>query len=315
MTSTAIGSRWPEAAFASYPDFYAQCYGHAIVAQRDARQRPASVLRCHQAAGDWSDAATPDLVICRLDSSSVHASVDLGDGHFGGPLARGGFIVGPPASESRIMVDGTHDLSVLAVNYAGLLALAGNDRGLPGDGTFGGLHCRYLRDPHVTALIDAMWVAVDPRQAGSDLLVDGLLLQLAGRLLDLAGRSATPVPKGGLAPWQVRRAVEYLAARLDRDVRLADVAGVVGLSPFHFARAFRVTVGEPPHQHHVRLRMEAARRLLATTSRPVIDIALECGFAAPQAFARAFRRFTGTSPSAFRRAGATAFSPDPGGRP
>jgi AraC family transcriptional regulator len=163
-----------------------------------------------------------------------------------------------------------------------------------------------LRDPHVSALIDALWVAIDPRRDGSALLVDGLLLQMAGRLQDLTNRKVTAHRKGGLAPWQLRRAVEYLAARLDADVRLADVAAEVGLSPFHFARAFRVSMGEPPHRHHLRLRIENARRLLATTSRPVIDIALECGFSAPQAFARAFRRLTGSSPSEYRQASSGA---------
>lgn len=303
VNDEALVPRWADRAFDSYPEFYADVYAHAIVAQRQGRNRAVSVLQCNQAPGDWSDAATPDLVVCRLDTGAARATVDLGAGRFGGTLYRGGFLLGPPGCESRILVEDAHRISLVAINYGDLVTLAPGDSELPPDGDFGGLHGRFLRDPHVIALIDALWVAMDPRRDGSGLLVDGLLLQMAGRLQDLAHRDDTRAPKGGLAPWQARRAVEYLAARLDTDVRLADLAAEVGLSPFHFARAFRASVGEPPHRHHVRLRIEAARRLLTTTSRPVIDIALDCGFGAPQAFARAFRRLTGTSPSEYRQAG------------
>lgn len=314
MNNESVAPRWSDQAFGSYPEFYADVYAHAIVGQRQDRCRAVSVLQCNQAPGDWSDAATPDLVICRLDTPTARATIDLGDGRFGGPMYRGGFIVGAPGCESRIYVDDAHQISVVSINYQELRSLARDDRELPRDGAFIGLHDRYLRDPHVVALMDALWVAVDPRRDGSALLVDGLLLQMTGHLQDLSGRTATPARKGGLAPWQARRAVEYLAAHLDTNVRLAEVAAEVGLSPFHFARAFRVTVGEPPHQHHVRLRIETARRLLATTSRPVIDIALECGFSAPQAFARTFRRITGSSPSDYRRGAADRISRDSGGR-
>ena len=56
--------------------------------------------------------------------------------------------------------------------------------------------------------------------------------------------------RGGLAPWQVRRTTEYLRDNLARDVTLSELAAVAKLSPFHFARAFKASLGMPPHVFH-----------------------------------------------------------------
>jgi AraC-like DNA-binding protein len=131
------------------------------------------------------------------------------------------------------------------------------------------------------------------------LLTDTYAALFARRIL--APRPAAKPGAGGLAPWQVRRATDYLRARLAEPVTLAELAGVVKLSPFHFARSFRTSVGAPPHAYHCALRIERAMALLATSDRTITDIAAEVGCPSPQAFARLFRRHVGATPSAFRR--------------
>lgn len=108
-------------------------------------------------------------------------------------------------------------------------------------------------------------------------------------------------PRGGLAPWQVRRTTEYLGANLAESVSLATLAALVDLSPFHFARAFKTSVGAPPHAYQCALRVTRAKSLLTDTSLPVTEIAAEVGYESPQALARVFRRATGLTPSAYRR--------------
>ena len=70
--------------------------------------------------------------------------------------------------------------------------------------------------------------------------------------------------RGGLAPWQIKRAEEKLAANLEGNVSLADLAAHCGVSVGHFARAFRRSIGLSPHQWLLRRRIDEAKRLCAT---------------------------------------------------
>ena len=86
----------------------------------------------------------------------------------------------------------------------------------------------------------------------------------------------------------------------DVDLTLAQLASSVGLSPFHFCRAFKQSVGVAPHRYQMMLRAERARCLLEATDRCVTDIAFEAGYGSSQALARVFRREFGVSPSEYR---------------
>lgn len=106
---------------------------------------------------------------------------------------------------------------------------------------------------------------------------------------------------GGLAPWQVRRVVEYLEAHLADDIQLASPAELVGLSPSHFCTAFRLGIAEPPHRYLLRRRIERAQELLADPRLSVTDVALAVGFSSSSHFATAFRQHAGMPPRAYRR--------------
>jgi transcriptional regulator GlxA family with amidase domain len=68
----------------------------------------------------------------------------------------------------------------------------------------------------------------------------------------------------------------------------------------HFARAFRTSVGMPPHRYLVERRVARARELLASTNMPLAEIALAAGFSDQSHFARRFREHVGTTPRAYR---------------
>ncbi|MFG1605001.1 helix-turn-helix domain-containing protein [Actinoplanes sp. NPDC049265] len=99
---------------------------------------------------------------------------------------------------------------------------------------------------------------------------------------------------------RVRRALVVMRERLAEPLTLAELAGEVHLSVYHFVRVFRDAVGETPHRHLTRMRIEEARRLLDGTGLTVAAVAERCGFAGPEAFSAAFRRHTGVRPSAYR---------------
>lgn len=105
----------------------------------------------------------------------------------------------------------------------------------------------------------------------------------------------------GLADWQVRKVTAYMREHLDEPVGLDVLAGLVGLSRFHFCTAFRQATGATPHAWLVQMRIERARQLLADPALPVTEVALAVGYETPSSFAAAFRKLTGVTPSAFRQ--------------
>lgn len=108
--------------------------------------------------------------------------------------------------------------------------------------------------------------------------------------------------KGGLAPWAERRCLELLRARFAEDISLDELAAEVRLSPFHFARMFKQSVGVPPRVYLTQLRMERACELLEMTDLPVTEIAHEVGYSSNQVLARVFVKHRHMSPSDYRRA-------------
>lgn len=159
---------------------------------------------------------------------------------------------------------------------------------------------RSMDDRVLDRLLDHVLVGL---RTPDRLHLEGLALQIAGRLLShhsVDGPTMSP-NKGGLAPWQVRRVQEFLAENLATDIGIEELSAIARLSPFHFARAFKATVGIPPHAYQRQLRMAQACRLLGEPSLSVIEVALSVGFNSPQAFARTFRREFGVTPTDYRR--------------
>jgi len=126
---------------------------------------------------------------------------------------------------------------------------------------------------------------------------------LATRLLAAhVGTPAVPPPaSGGLSPGVLRRALERLRSENDADVSLAALAADAGLSRFHFCRAFKESTGLPPHAWLRVYRLEQAKAMLCDPSMPIVTVAAALGYASQTAFAAAFKKLTGVSPSDFRR--------------
>jgi len=111
---------------------------------------------------------------------------------------------------------------------------------------------------------------------------------------------AKPRP-GGLAPWQVARTKRYIEANPTERLSTHGLAVLVRLSDKQFARAFRISVGCPPHAYVLQRRILRAKTLIVETDLPLAQIALEAGLADQAHLSRLFRRFFGATPSAYRR--------------
>lgn len=156
-----------------------------------------------------------------------------------------------------------------------------------------------LSEPRLAQLADIAAALAEAPEPAPAVVWEAFGLLLVNRLPSAA--APPEFQRGGLAPWQVRRATDHMHAHLGRNVPLRELADLVGLSPFHFARAFKQSVGDPPHRYLARRRIEHACELLARTELSVIEIAARLGYEAPGALSRMFRREIGMSPSDYRR--------------
>jgi len=120
------------------------------------------------------------------------------------------------------------------------------------------------------------------------------------RLERTAPAAARPV-RGGLPAWQQKRVVEFIEEHLAEEISLAALAELVDLSLYHFARTFTQSFGAPPHRYHMARRMDRAKGLLQRPALSVTQIGARIGFRETSSFTRAFRKFTGLTPTEYRR--------------
>ena len=107
--------------------------------------------------------------------------------------------------------------------------------------------------------------------------------------------------KGGLAAWQQRTVTAYIEEHIAEPISLATLSRLVRLSPYYFCRAFKQSLGLPPHRYHSNRRIERAKRLLAEPAPSVTEIGRIVGYSETSSFTAAFHKATGFTPTAYRR--------------
>lgn len=169
-----------------------------------------------------------------------------------------------------------------------------------------------VRDYRLAVLEDDLVVAqitksilpfLGRRDGPSVLALDQFSIILGAHLLQRYGviHKTGSAAKGGLAPWQKRRASEILHENMHGRIRLSEIASDCGLSVSHFARSFKTSFGISTHQWLMQHRIEHAKELMGQTSLSLIEIATQSGFSDQAAFTRTFHHFAGVSPGRWRR--------------
>jgi len=115
----------------------------------------------------------------------------------------------------------------------------------------------------------------------------------------MAGQSF-PI-RGGLAPWQERRAKFLLRNNLVGQKTMGELANECRISRKHFTRAFRISTGLTPLKWLNTLRIDTARQLLVDSDLTIVEIAMECGFSDAAHLTRIFHRFVGLAPGKWRK--------------
>lgn len=159
-----------------------------------------------------------------------------------------------------------------------------------------------LHDEHIARLMLALQADLEEGSPAGRLYGESLSLALA---VYLARRYGVPhhAPRthtGGLPGHRLRLVLEYIRDHLDRDMPLADLAAVAGMSPHYFVELFRASTGQTPHQFVLAQRIGRARGLLSDRALSVLEVALLVGFSDSSHFTKVFRRMVGATPSRYR---------------
>jgi AraC family transcriptional regulator len=162
----------------------------------------------------------------------------------------------------------------------------------------------HLEDARVRALVAAVNAERAAGFPSGRVFLDSVEQAIAAALVGRHAVRDRPVRVhiGGLTPAQLRRVTELVDAKIEAGLSLREMAESVELSTAHFARMFRKSTGQCPHQFVLRHKVDRAREMLRAADARVLDVAVACGFRTQQHFARIFRRMCGASPTEYRRA-------------
>jgi AraC family transcriptional regulator len=156
-------------------------------------------------------------------------------------------------------------------------------------------HTVGLLDPLTAELIFALHAVEEDMPA---LYRESLTVTLAAQL----AQQRFFVDRDGMQDVRINRAWAFIDAHLAEDLSLDTLAGVAGMSPYHFLRRFKAATGSPPHAYLTLRRLSLAKEMIETTRRPIADIAWSLGYKDASRFAALFKRRFGAPPGAFRSA-------------
>ena len=174
---------------------------------------------------------------------------------------------------------------------------------------------RAFEDSLLGEMAQAIASELQAETSAGRLLIESLANSIAVRLVQKcintsAAQSVAYLARGGLDRRRLFRVLDYIEANLEGDLTLDRMASIACLTRYHFARAFRQAIGQPPHRYVSARRLEHAKALLVHGDRPLVDIALALSFSSQANFTRAFRQATGQAPGQFRH-GLGSRQPEP----
>jgi AraC family transcriptional regulator len=158
------------------------------------------------------------------------------------------------------------------------------------------------QDAQVEYILRALEADLQDGLPGGKLFGESLLCALAVHLQRSYG-VAPPrgmKPGNGLPRIRLNRVIEYIEARLDREIALSALAQIAGMSPHYFCELFKQSVNVSPYQYVLRRRIEHAKKVLEEPGVTVFEAAMRSGFSDQSQFTKIFRRVVGVTPTSYR---------------
>ena len=290
--------------FNSYLDWYER--GEILVVEgsiqtRTSRTFDFSIFKS-QLTEVFPDPATPDLSV-QLIPSGVRFAIDADMGHgrfFANNLGANQFAVGPANVPLDLSGMYRGPLTVFAIPWNTTQSRLESLLQAPFE-HLGQLHTCMNEDASVAMLIEALWAQVNHDEHLGRLVVDDLTNELLLRLVTLSGTRVPAITKTcRLGTHQLCRVINYMVSHLGTFIEHDQLADVAGVSRFQLCRLFKNSTGQSPARYLRSLRIEQAERLLLDNrSRPLIDIALACGFCDQSHFNRVFKSILGITPKVY----------------
>jgi AraC family transcriptional regulator len=268
----------------------------------DSRQHgQLDMVGLRQPAGAFPNPAMDNWELQLITQAKMTGAFDFGERRFAGPSFSGHIVLSTSNTVCNYELDGDHEVVSLSIPASSTTALL-RELDPSFSGHFGPLHSMLWRDNAIRDLALAIWRAGKGDAHAPDLDPDAALMKLAVMLMKRANTRFTPKElSDSLAPHARRRVVEFIEDNIDEELALFRLAAIAGLSPFHFARAFRADMGDTPHQYVTRRRLRRAEDIIKGTRLPLAEVALAAGFTSQSRMNDTFAREIGTTPGRMRR--------------
>jgi AraC family transcriptional regulator len=273
---------------------------NAVVSKRKAAWDGIRLEHCQLRPGELPRHQHREHVILLSLTDGCRGELITGSGiGVSGRQTKGNICVVPAGLDHQAVLEGNSENLALYLDPS-LIARAAAEEQLAGSFELVERYTR--RDTVINSVGMALLGELESEGLSGRLYAESLGNVLAVHLLRYYSVPSTrPVTfKGGLSAARLRHVTEFIGDNYDRDIKLAELAQVAGMSSFHFAREFKRTTGTTPHQYLIRFRVERAKALLAKRDLPLIEVGLRSGFSHQSHFTRLFRRVTGTTPHSYR---------------
>jgi AraC family transcriptional regulator len=159
-----------------------------------------------------------------------------------------------------------------------------------------------LNDDQISRLMEALRADIAAGSPSGPVFGESIALALSAHVAQRYSTLTTNLEthRGGLSRLRLNRVLEYINTNLSDKLELGVLSEVVGLNLYHFARAFKQSTGETPHQYVLRRRIERAKEFLRHSRLPVVEASARTGFVDQSHFSKVFRRIVGVAPSEYR---------------